>query len=1145
MKYIKVLGLIMLIFFFSSCQKDPEDIIETPVDIQNDQEHMEIKKILRVYDYINEYNFDTELFDTHKDDRYPGISFVDVEEFLSLLSPGINTYSIEKGSSLTITAVLYGADEGEIFDEYSLSIDPTLNLLIYDDFNFYQALSRPGYFSYTTDLVMTEFETSDNAPGLTIDLNDYGMDILYREESYYIPLELANLILTSYSLNVYQMGDGLYIIDDEATLLEIIDRATLESKEADQPLIDFTYRFSALLFDYFYGLKDFQHVTSYLEKFEDKSLDQKSTFVSFDNAFYNEVLLMDDLHTQILDFGLDREDVNPTGFPTTYSRIREYVNAYVKHCELYETQDFKWIDNGDYYILELNAFKMELKDQLEKTIGTAEPGKPIYIDLTCNSGGYIISAIELLSYMTNDPIEITYKNATTDVIYHETYESTVDKKVDNPFIVLTTKATYSAANVFTSIVKDMDLGIIVGRSTLGGAAAVRTTILPNQLIMTYSSPMVLLNQAHEMIENGVKPHVEVSVLYNRDQYIEESMKIYQNIGIFLVDNESTLNEFKLLIDTTASNSNLDLITYTFEYIDGLTDHVLYTQTSTELDVAIDQQITVTSKLVKIRITANYTYHGITMDEVIYVDYVDELPSAMSEDTFTLSLDQIYYTTKHNDLDIDYLRVMIEETDAYKLSVVSGSYTDNESNMYNESGDRVSGSGIYILEPGVYYIEVDLDRLDFQYSIRLSRMNDDNVGGTEIHLTEGITSVTLYYDFPYDEEWVVFTLDQTMKVKIYSDAYVSSDYYIADSEGRLYHHNADYLLMSEREEALLEPGTYMVKFHRDVESSRSYTIKFESTPLSGDVSGDKMLTQASYEPLIIGDMTVLFEAKWDRDIYQFTTEQKVDLQFFRDQDVTVCEITSPGVADCKWESELFTLEPGTHYFMFETLSHEDTYSVNIHVEMLMDLSDENNKIPVEIGVPFEAIIERDGDLDYYTFEVTEHQHIEFDVVDGHSASAEIYNSQGDMIYKIYYGYKIIELIPGSYVIVIGENISLADEVYHFIVNLNPYITDDQDPAITDFPEEMYRQFTPPFDYEGRAEGSLDYEDDVDCFILNVTTPGNYKFSVVDSTKIIAYLYDSEGNSTRLFNGYHYDLVEGIYYIEVYSQYSDLDYFFYMR
>ncbi len=329
---------------------------------------------------------------------------------------------------------------------------------------------------------------------------------------------------------------------------------------------------------------------------------------------------------------------------------------------------------------------------------------------------------------------------------------------------------------------------------------------------------------------------------------------------------------------------------------------------------------------------------------------------------------------------------------------------------------------------------------------------------------------------------------------------------------------------------------MVKFHRDVIAAVTYTIKFESTPLSGDVSGDMMLTQSSYEPLVIGDMTVLFEAKWDRDIYEFTNEQQVDLQFFRDVDVTICEITAPGVRDCKWESELFTLAPGTHYFMFETLSHLPTYTVNVRVEMLMDLSDENHKIPVELGVPFDVIIERDGDLDYYTFEITEHQFIDVLIENGHPSLAEIYNDQGLMIQEIYYGQGIVELMPGSYVLVIGENISDAHEIYHFIVHLDPIAIADPDPYTRDFPVEYYREFTLPIDYENRITGTIDYEDDIDYFRIVITTPGSYVFSISDSTKLYAYLYDSDGQRERLFQNYHYDLVEGTYYLQVYGSSS---------
>lgn len=1145
MKTLRILGIILIVFFLIGCQKKPEDSEIDRSDMINDEAHIIEKEILHIIDHVDDVSLERDHLSIYEDDRYPGIPYVDIEAFLGLLSPAINNYSIEKTSRITISTPLYAGDGSNAIDEYALSIEPTLNKLMYSDFNFYLALSSVENTTYETDLEMVDFEIEGDQPGLTIDLSLYDIDILYANDTFYLPLDVANLVLTSYSLNVYRIDDDLYVFDDVEKLLQQVGETPLSSQEEDEPLINYSYRFSALLFDYFYGLKSYLSVDSYLDKFSEAKLDETLSFTQYSNQFQKEIFAMDDLHTQILDYGLDREDTRITNLPLPYSRLVLYTEEYIKHCYRNETESFKWTEYGDYYLLELNAFTSDLKDQLKNTLGRANPDKVIYIDLTCNLGGDVFSVVELLAYMTSDPITLSYLNATTGVVYHETYQASTSKKVDNSFIILTTKATYSAANLFTSLVKDMKLGLVVGRPTSGGAATVRTTVLPNSMLMTYSTPMVFINQQGQIIEQGILPHVEFSSFYNRDQYITETKDLYKDTAVYTIDDETTLEHFKLSIDTSDYISDLHLNSYTFEFIDGLTNRILYTTQSDSLDVTIDHLYPNTLPLIKIKVYADYTYHTIELSELIYVGFADELPDSISDDTVTIDMGQTYLTTKHNAEDVDYVRIIITEPDAYLISTFSGSKQATDSRVYDDMGELVGWGTIVNLEPGVYYIQPDLDDLYFNYSIRIDRLYDDNVDGTRVTMTEGVNDVSLNYDYDGDKEWIIFTLNETMRIMIYSDMYISSNYYLTDASGVEYFHpNSKYLSVSSRQDILFEKGTYMMKFHQQVGADMIYTILFNAVLVTGDKPGDVTLDHKPYESLVPGMMTVMFEGKWDKDIYQFTTDQVADLQFLREGQVTVCQVISPTERLCKWADQLFSVEPGTHYFIFEALSNEITYSIDIHVIVLQDLSNENHMIPIEIGVAFDVFIEKDGDIDYYTFDVFELTFINVTIENGHPSTAAIYDDADELIYTIRYGRGIVQLLPGSYVLEIGENIYHADEVYHFIVTLSILETSDADPNFDNFPLEYYREFTLPINYDNRIIGTIDYENDMDWIIIHVTQDQTFTFSVSNSTLLICYLYDSEGNRTRIFNNNNYDLTVGMYYLNIFatSQYTvNLPYF----
>src|SRR5690606_12540617 len=109
------------------------------------------------------------------------------------------------------------------------------------------------------------------------------------------------------------------------------------------------------------------------------------------------------------------------------------------------------------------------------------------------------------------------------------------RALSNRFFVMTTRVTYSAANLFVSIVKDMDLAIVVGRTTMGGAAAVTYGVLPNNLIMTYSSSMVFIDKNDQIIETRIQPHYLLDSFFNTSQYIDKMKTIFSSRVSYTVE----------------------------------------------------------------------------------------------------------------------------------------------------------------------------------------------------------------------------------------------------------------------------------------------------------------------------------------------------------------------------------------------------------------------------------------------------------------------------------------------------------------------------------------------------------------------------------------------------------------------------------
>ena len=75
---------------------------------------------------------------------------------------------------------------------------------------------------------------------------------------------------------------------------------------------------------------------------------------------------------------------------------------------------------------------------------------------------------------------------------------------DKNIYVFSTAATFSAANLFTSIVKDLDLAVILGEKSSGGASAITYTVLPDGAIIINSSNMTFVNHDNNIIEGGIE-----------------------------------------------------------------------------------------------------------------------------------------------------------------------------------------------------------------------------------------------------------------------------------------------------------------------------------------------------------------------------------------------------------------------------------------------------------------------------------------------------------------------------------------------------------------------------------------------------------------------------------------------------------------
>jgi C-terminal processing protease CtpA/Prc len=103
--------------------------------------------------------------------------------------------------------------------------------------------------------------------------------------------------------------------------------------------------------------------------------------------------------------------------------------------------------------------------------------------------------------MTND--NITFYTDTLGAFSQAEYDVEGSHALNAEFFILTSAATYSAANLYTALAKERGLAKTIGTRSGGGACSVKAIVLPNGAIMQMSSNMNLTYSTGITVEEGV------------------------------------------------------------------------------------------------------------------------------------------------------------------------------------------------------------------------------------------------------------------------------------------------------------------------------------------------------------------------------------------------------------------------------------------------------------------------------------------------------------------------------------------------------------------------------------------------------------------------------------------------------------------
>ncbi len=511
------------------------------------------------YNKTTEYNITSNKINTY----YLGdstLEYVDVKEFIKSLNGFLNydTYNFSKVPFDSVYTVYYKT-ESYRFRMYFDYVNDTISL------NNSQALGNIITTKDTDYLYGLEEQTANtviNGGGETTWELSGLFDFHYKDGSLYIPFILANTLFCSNNYyNVYYNGEAYYgyynSVDETVTDIKPTTLLDSEHRLANYNLITF-------VMNNLYGLKDYKKIEDYstiLKNHKDEMI--SSDFDTYSKAYKDFFMYyLDDPHTTYyINSNFQRERYTDYPFKEDgFMRIQIDTSKQLKQLKT----DNDITNDIDYYestaIIHFNEFKTGTKNQVfDENKNVKETAKDydsyyfmldcmkkieahggirnVMLDLSTSPGGNIAAMFRVLGFLTNQDLTFTQLNtignlaATASMRCDTNLNGSFtdnDAYIDYNWGVLTSNATYSAANLFAATIKKQSICKLYGEKTGGGMCAVTPIVLGDCSTVYISGNLAFVskneNNTFKFLEAGVEVDTEVS--RNNFYNFEEIHKLF-------------------------------------------------------------------------------------------------------------------------------------------------------------------------------------------------------------------------------------------------------------------------------------------------------------------------------------------------------------------------------------------------------------------------------------------------------------------------------------------------------------------------------------------------------------------------------------------------------------------------------------------
>lgn len=487
------------------------------------------------------------------------VAYVGIKEFLRSISTIIKHDKLTFSFNNDKVKLVLKTDLDEK-NNPSLTVDYKLKKIIVSNYKFFtEILKKYERGEEKLKISFLKRENQNLNEEFEFDLKKYNIDILKGKDDLYLPQILLNQVILNESNIQTYFNEDVFNIFRFAESLTGFGSISLKMspknnvKNIPDGLKNFQLKYYPFLFDYYYGIK-LDKNKSYKEFFNNYKTDILSN--DSDTHYLSTKKIISDLDDPHTAYKLDGYYDKSRDLSSRQIANKKRTNGQIELGNHLQKQYFK--NNTEYQnvytpdnktsVISFKTFEEDSASYIEKSLKEAKEKsvKNIVFNLTLNGGGFIGAAFEIMGFMTDKPFKSYTYNPLSGEKKIELIQSKYPK-YDFNYYVLTSPYAFSAGNIFPQMVKDNNVGKVIGYKTFGGASAISYAILPTGDIIQLSSNTVFTDKHFRTTEFGIEPNFKFK--YDLSKNPE---KLYDLTNIQNIVNNISQGKFDDVIEVKES-----------------------------------------------------------------------------------------------------------------------------------------------------------------------------------------------------------------------------------------------------------------------------------------------------------------------------------------------------------------------------------------------------------------------------------------------------------------------------------------------------------------------------------------------------------------------------------------------------------------